>query len=699
VSEKDPAARYQQADEVRAALEAIAAGTASPWVAWRYRVRRRPLTAAAAALVALMALGVGANVGGVRDRLAGTPPPLAPIKLAVLPFENLTGDPEQEYLSDGLTDEMIGQLGRLHPARLSVIARTSSMRYKDRVTPLDQIGRELGVDYLLEGSARREGSRLRINATLIHVSNQTQRWSDSFDRELESILSLQHDVARGVAGALALALLPDEERRLATIRQVNPAAHEAYLKGRFHWYRFTPEDFSRAQAYFEEALRIDPDYALAHIGLADALGTPAHIGLRPAREVFPGIKVMVERALELDDRLAAAHDLHARILFAWDWDWAGAEAAFQRAIELNPNYPDAHVLYGQLLRILGRHAAARASVQRGLELDPYNAFFQQQFAEQLVLDGQHADAIARMEALLTAQPGFPPAHGLLWMTFFRERRYDEALPHARPDLTVRGYAEAADVLAASYPAIGYAGAMRRAADAIAAQSGRRYVSPLMVARLYAHAGDDTDALAWLERAVDERDTQVVYAPWVPSSPRCTTNPALLRSPTVSATHIAFAYANNIWVVGAAGGAARRLTSFQGQTLNPRFSPDGQSIAFSAEYAGNTDVYVVPVEGGEPRGSPGTRRRRGAGLDARRRARAVHVGARHLGAERRAQFLDRAGRGRRRGAAAAGPRGYQGKISPDGTRIAYRMNNSWDEERRNYRGGQNRPIWIVDLKTL
>jgi tetratricopeptide (TPR) repeat protein len=158
----------------------------------------------------------------------------------------------------------------------------------------------------------------------------------------------------------------------------------------------------------------------------------------------------------------------------------------------------------------GAHGTRGRSGGNGLAVGRL-AFFRQQFAEQLVFDSQHADATARMEALLTAQPGFPPAHGLLWMIFFREQRYDEALPHARPDLTVRGYAEAADVLAASYPAIGYAGAMRRAADAIAAQSGRRYVSPLMVARLYAQAGDDTDALAWLERAVDERDTQVVYA--------------------------------------------------------------------------------------------------------------------------------------------------------------------------------------------
>jgi TolB-like protein len=167
--EKEPGRRYQTAGEVRAALEAIQAGTVSPWVAWRYHLTRKRWLAPAAALFGIVAVVVGFNVGGVRDRLVGSPPAAPPIKLAVLPFENLTGDPEQEYFSDGLTQEMITQLGRLHSQRLSVIARTSSMRYKNRDVPLEEIGRELGVDYLLEGSARREGSRVRISATLIQV--------------------------------------------------------------------------------------------------------------------------------------------------------------------------------------------------------------------------------------------------------------------------------------------------------------------------------------------------------------------------------------------------------------------------------------------------------------------------------------------------------------------------------------------------
>jgi eukaryotic-like serine/threonine-protein kinase len=505
---KDPGHRYQQASEVHAALEAIQAGAVSPWVVWRYYVRRRPALTGAATLVALAALLVGANVGGVRDRLAGTPPALPPIRLAVLPFENLTGDPEQEYLSDGLTEEMIGQLGRLHPARLSVIARTSSMQYKGRSAPLDEVARALNVDYVLEGSTRREGSRVRINATLIRVADQIQQWSESFDRDLAGILTLQNDVARGVAGSLALALLPEERTTLAFARPVNPAVHEAYLKGRFHWYRHTPEDFARAQSYFEDAIRIDPDYAPAYIGLADAVGTPAHIGRIPTTDVFPRLKALVAKALALDDQSAVVHDMHARITFAYDWEWAASEAAFQRAIALNPNYPDAHVVYAQLLQILGRGDEALAAVQHGLDLDPHNAFFQQQRAHHLLVAGRRQEAIAEMEELLRVQPGFPPAHEILWTALLKEGQYDEAVRHAGP-------MDVADILSESYPTLGYAGAMSRAADTMAARALAQYVSPVLVARLYAHAGDQDRTLDWLEKAIDVHDTQIVYAPMSP----------------------------------------------------------------------------------------------------------------------------------------------------------------------------------------
>ncbi len=497
---KDPAARFATPTDF---AQTLAAEVVVP------RPGRRRWLATAASLAGIAAMLLGLNVGGVRERLAGNAPTPLPIRLAVLPFENLTGDPEQDYLSEGLTEELITQLGRLHPQRLSVIARTSAMRYKGTNAPIDEIGAALGVDYVLAGSARREGRRVRISTQLIQVHSQAQVWGESYERDLASILAVQNEVARGVAGSLALALLPEEQARLASARQVNPEAHEAYLKGRFHWYRFTPEDFALAVNYFQEALRIDPDYALAYVGLADAVGTPGHTGLVPATEVFPAASEAVAQALELDPELAAAVDLDARIRFAYDWDWSGAEAGFQRAIELNPSYPDAHVVYAQVLRITGRQDAALAAVQRGLDVDPHNPFFQQQLALQLAAAGRYAEATARMQALVAAQPNFPPAHLMLWMTLYREGRYEEALHHA---MTFLRDPELAEVLTSSYASAGYRGAMRRAAETLVERSPQRYVAPVQIATFYAHAGDTNAALEWLEKAIDVRDTQIVYTP-------------------------------------------------------------------------------------------------------------------------------------------------------------------------------------------
>jgi eukaryotic-like serine/threonine-protein kinase len=502
---KAPAQRYQGATEVRAALEAVQSGLASAWVTWRYRVRRRPLTAAAAALVALMALGVGANVGGVRDRLAGTPPPLAPIKLAVLPFENLTGDPEQEYLSDGLTDEMIGQLGRLHPARLSVIARTSSMRYKDRVTPLDQIGRELGVDYLLEGSARREGSRLRINATLIHVSNQTQRWSDSFDRELESILSLQHDVARGVAGALALALLPEEQVRLARARSVNPEAYEAYLRGQSHARRLTRGDLDRALEYYELALEKDPDFALAHFGVGGVWAGRVQMGFVTRAEAGDRGRTALMKALAIDDSLPEVHLGLANGSTWAEWDWPAAAASFRRALDLNPNHAEARAFYAHYLYIMLRPAEAALEMQRALMLDPLNELIQLLYSRALRFERRYDEAIAHAQGVLSTDPNAAFAWGALSESYHVLGRFQESLETQRRVLGARGDAAVDEGLTRGYAAGGYRQAMRLAADERAARMQAR-----VAAIFYLRAGERDLAAEWLERAHDQGDQGLPY---------------------------------------------------------------------------------------------------------------------------------------------------------------------------------------------
>jgi tetratricopeptide (TPR) repeat protein len=306
---------------------------------------------------------------------------------------------------------MITQLGRLHPRRLSVIARTSSMRYKDRDTPIDQIGRELGVDYVLEGSTRREGSRVRINATLIQVRDQAQRWTDSFDRELAGILSLQSDVARGVARSLALTLLPAEQTRLSRIRPVNPEAYEAYLRGLSHVEKLTRADLDAALQYFESALEKDSAYALAYLGIGFVWSGRQQMGFVAPSEARSRTRAALAKAFELDDTLPDAH-FHLALQSTWtDWDFAAAEPHFQRAIDLNPNHAQARAYYAHYLMILRRPDEAMSQMQRAVELDPLNPLIQSLHGGALLMVRRFDEALVQYRNVLRTAPASPLALG------------------------------------------------------------------------------------------------------------------------------------------------------------------------------------------------------------------------------------------------------------------------------------------------
>jgi len=381
------------------------------------------------------------------------------------------------------------------------------MRFRNMAASNEEVGRQLRVDYLLDSSLRREGDRVRVNVALIEVSDQTLKWTESFERELSSIFVLEDEVANGVASALALTLLPDDSARAQRTRAVDPRAYEAYLKGRMHWYRAEVET---ARGYFEEAVRIDPDYALAYVGLADATATDGMGGRAPVHEAFASAKETLAHALELDDTLPEAVDLDARIKFAYDWNWSAAEARFQTAIRLNPNYPDVRVVHGQLLRIRGQPEAALAEVRRALELDPLNPFFQQQLAMQLASTGRYDEAIRRLLDLLDAQPRYPPAYSRLWEAYYKTNREDEALDAAVRSLESFEDPELSQLMRRAYVEAGYAAAMKRAADALVERSRDGQVGPVRVARFYVHAGQVERALDWLETAVEAHAVGVVY---------------------------------------------------------------------------------------------------------------------------------------------------------------------------------------------
>jgi len=513
---KEPAERYQRAAEVQAALEAVASGgEAARWPTWRAVVwgRRRLLgrAAAAFALLLIAATLVAFDVGGVRSRVMGG---TGTIKLAVLPFANLSGDAGQEYLSDGLTQEMITLLGRLHPATLSVIARTSVMRYKKTDTPVNQIGRELGVDYVLEGSAQRQADGILITAELINVADQTQVWADKFERDFSAILAVQGQVAQSVARALAVELLPAEEARLAIVRTVNPEAYEAYLKGSSLWQTLNAVDLDAAQRYFEQALEKDPSYAPAFSGLAWIWLVRGQTGLIVPSEAGPKAKASALQAAGLDDNSAEAHDALANILSWNEWDWAGAEREWKRTLELNPNFANAHAYYAHYLAIMKRAAEAVSHSERALELDPFNPLYHSLYGGVLVGLRRYDDALAAAHKAISIRADTSLAYGVIQRVYLgkgmrKEQLADQRLRIAKDPERVaafdRGLAEG-----------GYEGAQRAIADVLAARyekSKNREGLPYGIAMRYLDAGDKDQAIAWLQKAFDTRDQNLPYLGW------------------------------------------------------------------------------------------------------------------------------------------------------------------------------------------
>ena len=344
--------------------------------------------------------------------VTGAKPPTHKIMLAVLPFEDLSPEPA-EWFSDGMTEEMIAQLGRLQPKKLGVIARTSAMRFKDTDQSIGEIGHQLGVDYILEGSVRRAGDRLRITASLVHVSDETTRWGHEYDdRSVADVFDVQADVAQSIANSLALELLPNEQARLASPRQVDPEAYEAYLKGRFHWNKRTEEGFYQAIECFNRAIAADPRCAPAYAGLADAHILQAVWAIVLPSEAFPKAKAAALQAIQIDDTLAEAHASLAAMQ-AYEWNWSETEKEFKRAIELNPGYATAHQWYALTLSSLGRHAEAIAEAQRALECDPLSLMIRTDTGSVYYFARQYDQSIAACRETLQMDPHFEAAYAHL----------------------------------------------------------------------------------------------------------------------------------------------------------------------------------------------------------------------------------------------------------------------------------------------
>jgi TolB-like protein len=423
--DSEPDRRYGRADSLGEALGALEGLPVS--------VRRAYALAAA---VALAAAGVAAWQVADRDPGASSSMVLAgaaaqaesgKLMLAVLPFENLTGNAGEDYFSDGLTEEMIAQLGRVDPQRLGVIARTSVMHFKTN-RQWSRIGRELGVQYVLEGSVRRDTEKARVSVQLIQISDQTQKWSQQYDGELGSLLTFQGAIAREIAKEILLTLGRASEAPLAAQYGPPPTrvyrAYDLYLKGRYFWNKRTRAGFEQAIDYFHQALALDAGYARAHAGVADSYALMASYSLNP--EFVPQARSAALRALELDEQLAEAHTSLALIAQNHDWDWQTAENEYRRAIELNPNYVTAHHWYAEFLAFQGRFEEAFESSERARRLDPLSLIIAADYGAILHFARQYDRAIEQFRAVRAVEPDFPRAHMIVG-SYAESEMFPEAL--------------------------------------------------------------------------------------------------------------------------------------------------------------------------------------------------------------------------------------------------------------------------------
>ena len=496
---KEPGKRYDETKEMVAeARERPRHNVAIPPDTQESPVGWRPLRSAPFSFRAL-----GLNVLGLRDWVSSNLTPAPIDSIAVLPLRNLSGDPEQEYFADGMTEALMTDLAKI--GALKVISHSSIMRYKGTDKPLREIAGELDVDVIVEGSALRVGDRVRITAQLIDPETNQALWADSYERDLQDVLLLQGEVAQAIASEIQVALTPLETTRLASARPVNPEAHEAYLKGRFHANKLTPPDIEAALSYFKLALEKDPDYALAYVGVARVWGGRNQMGFTHPSEAVPKQREAVERALELDDSLAEAHAALAALKTWGEWDWVAAERAFERALELNPNDAEARVYYSFFLNESRRPDVAMVQIERALELDPFNDFYQALYGVVLMSVRRYDEAIEQFRTALRTAPGNPVALIQLSTTFHLAGMYEDALESHKSYLNTVGDSEGMEALVRGFEESDYAGAMRSLAETMAARSLRTGTNPVDVAVLYVRAGENEPALDWLERAFVERD--------------------------------------------------------------------------------------------------------------------------------------------------------------------------------------------------
>jgi TolB-like protein/Flp pilus assembly protein TadD len=430
--------------------------------------------------------------------------------VAVLPLDDLSGDPEKAWFADGMTDALISSLARI--GALKVISRSSIMQYRESMKPLTEIVRELNVDALVEGSVLQAGERVRITAQLIDAERDLLLFAESYEEDLGDVLSLQSRLAREIAERIKVELTPQEDAQLSRAVPVKPEAHEACLKGRHFWHQRTTESVRKGLKYFEEAARLDPGYAPAHTGIADShivdggryLGVTPEVAYARAREA-------AMKAVELDDGLAEAHTSLAAVLTDYDWDWEGADREYQRAIELNPNYHTARSWYAEQLSRMGRHDEAVAMARRARELDPLSLVSNMIVSWILYFARRYDEAIEWGRRTLELDRAYATAHRILGWAYEETGRFEAAIASHRraSDLTER-QPNFTGQLGRAYALAGREEKAREVLAGLIERSKRMYVSSLDICIIQTALGDRAAALDWLERAFEERADHLPY---------------------------------------------------------------------------------------------------------------------------------------------------------------------------------------------
>ena len=525
--EKDKEQRYQSAGEVRSELKNIEKGIpttekvipkikpiTSKEITVTFRLKK--LLIPAIVVVALVIATV--IIWQLLPKKEAVPPPSAKPSIAVLPFADLSPQKDQEYLCDGMTDEIIAKLSRIPGWK--VMNRTSVMRYKKTDKDIKDIGQELNVTTILGGSVRKEQDDIRVSTQLINVEDSFLLWSDVYERKFNRVFEIQSDIAEEIAKALKIELSPEEKEGIKKKSTESIEAYDLYLRGRYFWNMRTEEGFQKSIEYFQKAIEKDATFALAYSGIADYFNLMGFFDFLPPKDAFPKAKDAAEKALELDETLAEASTSLAWVNAFYEWDWEGAKRSYKRAIELNPSYAQAHHWYALLLASIGRHNESIAEAKQAQELDPASAAIYLSLGGSFLYARRYDESIDALQKAIELNPNSHIAHFYLTFPYAMKGLHDEAISEAQKALKLSGRIPAMMwALSYAYAASGKQAEAKKLLIEINRLSKKIYISPAGIALVYVGLGEKDKAFEWLEAAYEQRDHwlhQLKVAAWFDS---------------------------------------------------------------------------------------------------------------------------------------------------------------------------------------